>query len=83
MGELLELELPSSYQSKLDVYDSNADWIKQISKDSEASKNTQTSEIDVSDSGENKLKLSDLLFEYLEIGKNFKNTEKYDLESGK
>ena len=35
MGELLELELPSSYQSKLDVYDSNADWIKQISKDSE------------------------------------------------
>merc|ERR1711922_104870 len=42
-----------------------------------------TSENDVSDSAENKLKLSDLLFEYLEIGKNFKNVEKDDSESEK
>merc|ERR1711922_4975 len=42
-----------------------------------------TSENDVSDSAENKLKLSDLLFEYLEIGKNFKNTERDDSESEK
>jgi len=55
----------------------------QISEKSETSKNTQTSENDVSDSAENKLKLSDLLFEYLEIGKNFKNTERDDSESEK
>merc|ERR1712200_403905 len=47
------------------------------------SDNTQISENDVSDSEKNKLKLSDLLFEYLEIGKNFKNTEKDDSESEK
>jgi len=55
----------------------------QISEKSETSKNTQTSENDVFDSAENKLKLSDLLFEYLEIGKNFKNTERDDSESEK
>jgi len=35
MKEPLELKLPSSYQSKLDVVDSDTDWVKQISKDSE------------------------------------------------
>ena len=54
-----------------------------ISDNTQIFEKSETSENDVSDSAENKLKLSDLLFEYLEIGKNFKNTEKYDLESGK
>ena len=36
--EVLELKLPSSYQSKLDVFDSDTNWIKQISKDGELEK---------------------------------------------
>ena len=34
----LELELPSSYQSKLDVIDSDTNWIKEISKDGKLEK---------------------------------------------
>jgi len=34
----LELKLPSSYQSKLDVIDSDTNWIKQISKDGKLEK---------------------------------------------
>ena len=33
--ESLELKLPSSYQSKLDVFESDTDWVKQISKNSQ------------------------------------------------
>lgn len=33
--EPLELKLPSSYQSKLDVFESDTDWVKQISKNSQ------------------------------------------------
>ena len=36
--EALKLKLPSSYQSKLDVFDSDTNWIKQISKDGELEK---------------------------------------------
>ena len=34
----LELELPSSYESKLDVIDSDTNWIKEISKDGKLEK---------------------------------------------
>lgn len=38
MKKSLELELPSSYQSKLDVIDSDPNWIKEISKDGKLEK---------------------------------------------
>ena len=38
MKEPLELKLPSSYQSKLDVIDSDTNWIKEISKDGKLEK---------------------------------------------
>ena len=54
----------------------------QTSENSDVSENAQASENDVSVSERHKIKLDDLLFEYLDVGKNFENGEKDSSETG-